>query len=270
MTAMKNIALPLLVAFLLLLTGLLFWIPSPIDAVAYQPGTPRPLTGPLAPNTDLTQGEILAQGQWQGAEDIDQDTQGRLYTGNDDGSIRRLNKDGSVEVFANTGGRPLGLDFNAAGELIVADAYKGLLAINHKGEIRPLSTTYEGQPLGIVDDVVIASDGMMYFSDATNRFTLHDFTLDALEGRGNGRLFRYDPKNGQTTLLLDGLFFANGVAMGPDDGFVLVNESWRSQVRRYWLKGPKAGQNDVFIGQLPGIPDGISHTEDGRFRLALF
>src|SRR5690606_35641082 len=74
----------------------------------------------------------------------------------------------------------------------------------------------------------------------------------------------------QVTTLLDGLYFANGVALSQAEDFVLVNETYRYRITRYWLKGEKAGQSDVFIDNLPGFPDNISATRDGRFWLALF
>jgi sugar lactone lactonase YvrE len=51
---------------------------------------------------------------------------------------------------------------------------------------------------------------------------------------------------------------------------VLVNETYRYRITRYWLSGDRAGQSDVFIDNLPGFPDNRSATRDGRFWLALF
>ena len=92
-----------------------------------------------------------------------------MYTANEDGRIIVLSRDGSNPYdFVNTGGRPLGLKFNPQGDLIVADAYSGLLSINMDGEITVLSTEYEGVPFLLTDDLDIASDGMIYFEDASS------------------------------------------------------------------------------------------------------
>jgi sugar lactone lactonase YvrE len=175
-----------------------------------------------------------------------------------------------VETFAETGGRPLGMAFDAQGNLIVADSWKGLLSITPAGQVNVLTTAADGLPFAFTDDLAIASDGVIYFSDASHRFSQPDYLFDLLEARPNGRLLRYDPATKQTTTLLDGLYFANGVALSAEEEFLLVNETYRYRITRYWLKGDKAGTTDTFIDNLPGFPDNISATADGRFWLALF
>ncbi|MGH8561383.1 MAG: SMP-30/gluconolactonase/LRE family protein, partial [Nevskiales bacterium] len=112
-------------------------------------------------------------------------------------------------------------------------------------------------------------DGMIYFSDASSKFGYDDVMADFLEHGARGRLLRYDPVADQTTVLLAGLNFANGVAVSQKGDFVLVNETSAYRITRYWLKGPKAGQHDVFIDNLPGLPDGVSCSEAGVFWVAL-
>ena len=111
---------------------------------------------------------------------------------------------------------------------------------------------------------------MVYFSDASSKYGYHDVLADALEHQPHGRLLQYDPKTGQTKTLLSNLYFANGVAVGPNADYVLVNETSAYRVTRYWLTGPKAGQSDLFIDNLPGFPDGISYDRNGRFWLAIY
>ena len=51
--------------------------------------------------------------------------------------------------------------------------------------------------------------------------------------------------------MLDRLMFANGVALGPGDEYVLVNETLAARITRYWVRGPKAGQSDTRGGRSP-------------------
>src|SRR5262249_32200086 len=69
--------------------------------------------------------------------------------------------------------------------------------------------------------------------------------------------------------LLGDLYFANGVAVSPDQSFVLVVDTGAYRVKRYWLAGPKQGQSDIFIDNLPGFPDGISSNGRDTFWLSL-
>lgn len=258
---------------LLLLLGLtlayLAIAPAPIDPVAWDPPALPEMSGALAPNARLSTAELIGLGHIDGPEDVETDAAGRLYAGTNDGKILRI-EHGSITTFADTGGRPLGLDFAPTGELIVADARKGLLSIASDGAVTLLSDSADGLPFGFTDDVAVASDGAIYFTDASAKFGFGDHMLDLLEARPHGRLLKYDPKTKATTLLLGELYFANGVALAQDESFLVVNETYRYRLTRYWLTGAKAGTSEVFAEGLPGFPDGVSQSGRGTFWVAMF
>lgn len=77
------------------------------------------------------------------------------------------------------------------------------------------------------DDVIEASDGSLYFSVASTKFGLHDWFLDVLEARPHGQLLKYNPSSNEVSILLDHLSFANGVALSPDEDYLLVCETWK-------------------------------------------
>jgi sugar lactone lactonase YvrE len=261
--------LGLLVALLAAVAVYLAITPSPIDPLAWEAPSMPPMTGVLEPNDTLMKAELLGRGQLHGPEDTAVDAQGQVYSGLHDGKIVRIKTDGSVETFADTQGRPLGMDFDNAGNLIVADAYKGLLSIDRQGQIKVLTTEAEGVPFKFTDDLDISRDGIIYFSDASARFEQPDYLLDLLEARPHGRLLSYNPANGETKVLLKDLYFANGVALSADEDFVLVNETYRYRITRYWLSGDKAGTHDIFIDNLPGLPDNLQGDRNGTFWVAL-
>lgn len=264
----KNFFLFLLLLLILIVAYFVF-TPSPIDPVAWTPPKAPELTGVYEKNDKLSKLDILFSGQCDKCEDVAIDSMGRIYGGQLNGDIIEFDNN-KRRVVANTGGRPLGLHFDYAGNLIVADAGAGLLSINPKtGKITVLVDEYEGKKMIFVDDVEIAADSMIYFSDASTKFGFAENALDILEGRGNGLLYAYNPKTKKTTKLLDDLRFANGIAVAHDQSYVLVNETGRYRTHRYWLKGPKAGQSDLFIENLPGFPDGISQGKDGIFWMAI-
>ena len=72
------------------------------------------------------------------------------------------------------------------------------------------------------------------------------------QGEPRGRLLRYDPRSGQTHVLADGIWFANGIALAADGSYAAVVETVGMRVRRVWLQGEKAGQTDVLLDNLPG------------------
>ncbi|TVP58134.1 MAG: SMP-30/gluconolactonase/LRE family protein [Halomonadaceae bacterium] len=250
--------------------ALVIWLlwPSPVDSVAWQPPEPPAMEGPLAANDVLKQAQLLGLGRIKGPEDTAVDSEGRVYGGTDDGWIIRIDREDDVEYWVETGGRPLGMEFDANGNLIVADAWKGLIAINPAGEIEVLSTESEGLPFAFADDLDIASDGRIYFSDASSRFHQPEYQLDMLETRPHGRLLRYDPATGDTETLLSDLYFANGVALSADEDFVLVNETWRYRIQRYWITGERAGESEIFADNMPGFPDNLARDDQGVFWVA--
>lgn len=258
------------VGIVILFIIILISLKSPIDPVAYNAPKKPAMTGVLAPNDFLQKAELLAKGKVSGPEEIAVDEKGCIYFGTLVGTISRLLPSGVIETFTTTGGRPLGMKFDPKGNLIVADGYKGLLSVDPKGVIKILAIAADGVPFRFTDALDIAKNGVIYFTDASDKFPVKDYLLDMLEARPHGRLLRYDPATGKTTVLLSGLKFANGVALSKNEDFVLVNETYTYSIHRYWLAGPKARTSDMFIENLPGFPDNISSNGKGKFWLALF
>ena len=262
----------LLVVVLIIAAGLLYLLmwPVPITPASWTPPDAPILAGQFQQNSRLTTTQRLSLGTGFGPEDVALDAQGRIYGGFEDGRIIQLKADGSQpRVFADTHGRPLGLSFDQTGNLIVADAIKGLLSVNPNGEVTALSTGADGIPFACTNDLDVAADGTIYFTDASSKFPLTKFTLDLLEHQPNGRLLAFDPKTKSTRTILKDLYFANGVAVSPDQSFLLVVDTGMYRVRRVWLNGPKQGQSETFIDNLPGFPDGISSNGKDKFWLAL-
>lgn len=251
----------------LLLIYLLFW-PTKVTPDSWNPPPAPKLESSFAKNEKLKAIEILYEGQCKECEDIAVDTNGAIYGGTVDGEILKF-ANGERIVLAKTEGRPLGLHFDAQQNLIVCDAQKGLLSIDPSGNIKVLETTYGNQPFLFTDDVDITKEGIIYFTDASYKYNNEQYKLDFIEHGANGRFFSYQPRTDNTTLLLDNLYFANGVALSANEDFVLVNETSAHRVKRYWLKGNKAGTTDIFLDNLPFYPDGVSRGDNGIFWIAM-
>jgi len=268
---LKRILFSLVVIIIGLILYFIAW-PVPIDPVVWIAPPNLGYTGPYQINERLKGIETFPIAGNHGPEDIALDARGRIYAATHEGNIVRLDPDGSKpENWVNTKGRPLGIDFDRQGNLIVADAFRGLLSITPNGEISELAATADGIPIRYADDVDVAADGKIYFSDASTKFgakesggTYEGSLLDLMEHGGHGRLIVYDPATGIAQTLLGGLNFANGVAVSHDQSYVLVNETGGYRVIRYWITGQKKGQSETLIGSLPSFPDNISTGHDGR------
>jgi sugar lactone lactonase YvrE len=258
---LRGIVLGVLVAIALYLS---LW-PVPVDPAAWNAPVDAGYVGPFARNERLRELELLPIGGDHGPETIDVDAQGRVYAGTKEGRILR---DG--QVWATTGGRPLGLRLDGDGSLLVADGMRGLLRVMPDGRVLELAR------VAYANSVDVAPDGRVYFTDATAKFAARDFggpfeasLADLMEHRGHGRLLVYDPRTNATSTVLGGLHFANGVALAPDGSFALVADMSNYRIVRHWLAGPRRGQTEAVIENLPGFPDNLSTGRDGRFWIGL-
>jgi Ribose/xylose/arabinose/galactoside ABC-type transport systems, permease components len=233
----------------------------------------------FALNDRLSEVETIGLGVVEGPEDVVLDADDNLYTGTRHGTIVRFLAPDyrRSEVFARIGGHPLGLAFDKQGDLLTCVGGMGVYRVSPNGAVslvtdetnRSWLSVIDDSRLRLPDDLDIAPDGRIFFSEATIRYEMADWVTDALEGRGNGRLICHDPRTGQTRTVLRGLIFPNGITMCRDGQSLLFAETWACRISRYWFDGPKKGTHEVFISNLPGYPDNINRGSKGTYWVAL-
>jgi 2-keto-4-pentenoate hydratase/2-oxohepta-3-ene-1,7-dioic acid hydratase in catechol pathway/sugar lactone lactonase YvrE len=243
------------------------------DPAPWTPPRAPAFEGVLSPNRVLDQVERWEVPGGAKPEDVVFDASGRLYAGVEDGRIWRwpagFPASGAAELFADTHGRPLGLETDPRDDsLIVCDAYRGLLRVDGTGHVRVLADTYGGMRLKFANNAAVAADGSVYFSDSSARYRIEHYKHDLLEHRPNGRVFRYRPAVAGLDLIAEGLYFPNGVALAPDESFLLVAQTGAYDIVRIPLTGPAAGHPEPFAPNLPGIPDNMSSAGDGTYWVA--
>lgn len=267
---MKKIVV-IISALFLILGAYLAFAPVSIDPVSWTPEQDQGHTGVFSPNTELTNLERISLGASVGPEDVTV-LDGWLYATSQTGDITRINpKTKSVNIIANTGGVPLGIEAHD-GLIYIGDAHKGLLSMTRDGTLKTLSDEVDGTPIRYADDLDIADNGIIYFSDASTKFgaeangtTMAASLLEIMESKGTGRVLAYDPRTQKTRVIAKDLVFPNGVAMHPD-GSVLVNETGRYRVLKI---DPMTGQMTDWIANLPGFPDNINPGPNGTFLLGI-
>jgi sugar lactone lactonase YvrE len=260
---------------------LLFW-PIPIEPVAWTPPESAGYTGPHAQNQRLAGLTAISIAPELGPEHIVFGPDGKLYTGVLSGAVLRMNPDGSgIETVVNTGGRPLGLDFDTDGRLVIADALQGLLSVGADGKVIVLADRVGTDPIRYADAVVVAANGRMLFTDASRRISPQQFgtfdaaLLDIMEHTCTGRVLEYDPVSRQTRVVIRDLCFPNGVALSGDQRHVFIAETgeyriWKVDITaadvdaRVAATDPTQRQARVIVSNLPGFPDNLTRSADGR------
>lgn len=265
---MKKVILSSAVILALLGSYLFFW-PVAIDPISWDSPPDKGYVGDYAPNTDLANLERLSIGGLHGPEDVVM-YERKIYVSSQSGKILEIDPSNNTHrEYADTQGSALGMEMDSHGNLIIADAFRGLLSVSPEGIVTTLTNEVDGTPISYADDLDIDADGVIYFSDASTKFgaeaigtTLGASLLEIMEHRGTGRLLAYDPSTKRTWVVKDSYVFSNGVAL-TKEGDILVNETGTYQVHRV----SPGGNSRVIMDNLPGFPDNINRgpkLEDGR------
>jgi ribose transport system permease protein len=243
------------------------------------PETEEGSGSPFAVNNRLSDVDVIGLGQVDGAEDIIFDNEDYLYCGDRRGKILRFAPPNyeNAEIFAHIGGHPLGMAFDRENRLVVCVGGMGLYRVERDGSVEKLTdetnrssfSIIDDSPMRLADDLDIAPDGRIFFSEATVRFGMSTWPADALESRGNGRIICYDPSKKTTRTVLRKLVFPNGITLASNGQSILFAESWACRVSRYWFDGPKQGTVERVVENLPGYPDNINRASDGTYWMAL-
>ena len=245
---------------------------------------PAPSTAPdcgtaWALNDRLRNVSAIGLGRIEGPEDVILDRNDHLYAGSRHGDIIRFLAPDyeEMEVFAHIGGTPLGMAFDREDNLYVCIGGMGLYKVTPERKVekvtdetnRSFSSINDDSRLRLADDLDITDGGLIFFSEATVRFEMHEWATDGLEARGNGRIICYDTNTGKTNTVIRNLKFPNGVCIASDGQSFLFAETWGCSVKRYWFEGPKKGTTEIVLENLPGFPDNINNSSDGNYWMSL-
>lgn len=234
---------------------------------------PEPVSGPESlafdgrgggPYSGVSDGRVLRwQGPLRGWTEFAYNSKHR--------SVALCAPDKKLVVPESLCGRPLGLQFHRqSGDLYVADAYLGLLRVAARGGLaQVVATEAAGGPFNFLNGLdVDQRTGDVYFTDSSATYRRSDYLLVVAMGDETGRLLRYERRTGRVGVLQAGLSYPNGVAVSADGTHVVVAHTALCELRRYWVRGARAGTSDTFA-ELPGYPDNLRADGRGGYWVAL-
>ncbi|GHB73968.1 ABC transporter permease [Streptomyces viridiviolaceus] len=227
-------------------------------------------------NDRLTDASPIGLGKIEGAEDCAVDREGNMYCGDRRGWVWRFAgpDDTEGEIFARTGGLPLGHAWDHERRLLVAVGGMGVYRIHADGEPELVADKVRRSPFSLhddsglraVDDLDVTPDGAIFVSDFSTRTNAAEYMVELVESRPNGRVVRVDP-DGSTEVVISHHVFPNGICTAHDGRSILVASTGLCRVDRLWIAGPKQGQLEPVLENLPGHPDNINRSSDGNYWL---
>ena len=255
------------------LAYLLFW-PVPVAPVAYDPPEPSGFTGDFSENAALDTAQLVNLPEPEvGPEDIAVMADGAVYTTSLSGVLYRIDGAEPVEI-DRLGGRPLGLRAGPDGALYIADSFRGVMRWTGPGSLETVVGDIDGAPVIYANQLDVAQDGTIYFSNSSDRFdpetqggTKPTSVMTIWEQSDTGYVARRMP-DGTVEKIAEGFVYTNGVALSPEEDFLLIAETGRARVHKLWLAGPNAGKQEVLLQNLPGYPDNLEAQGDGTYWMA--
>jgi len=272
---MKSALLIIASLFAMVLLYLLLW-PVPVDPVAWETPTDKGLVDPFGSDDRLRHARSMDLGDYHGPEDVALGHDGNLYSTGANGLVLQIDPGGPVQVFADVGGRALGIETDKDGSLVVANAYLGVQRIHANGSVEVLISEVEGKPLAFANDLAIAADGTVYFSNSSSKFgaqqsggTYEGALLDVLEHGGHGQVIKFDPRTERAEVIIRDLNFANGIAISEDQRYLLISDLGSYRILKHWLQGPDKGTTEILLENLPALADNINNGLNGRFWIGM-
>ena len=213
---------------------------------------------------ELSTGHLTAEGPvWYG--------EGAYLLFSDIRSSRRMKwaPGEGVAVFQEPTNEANGLTRDLQGRLLACEhASRRVTRTEPDGSITVVAVSYQGHRLNRPNDVVVKSDGSIYFTDPGAGVPPEERQL------AHSGVYRVTPDLGTTTLLVGDFVAPNGLAFSPDEGVLYLDDSRKRHIRAFDLTAMgtlELGTDRVllaFTGDLPGVPDGMKVDVEGNIYCA--
>ncbi|WP_459976138.1 SMP-30/gluconolactonase/LRE family protein [Nocardioides pyridinolyticus] len=171
-----------------------------------------------------------------------------------------MSPDGAVEIFRAPSRMANGSTLDREGRLLTCEhATSRLVRRNLDGTLTVVADRFEGKELNSPNDVIVARDGTIYFTDPLyGRGSMYGVLRDPeLDWRG---VYRISPDGDRIDLVAADFDGPNGLCLSPDERFLYVNDTERRHIRRFAVDRGEIRGGEVWAevtGEGVGVPDGM-------------
>jgi gluconolactonase len=182
--------------------------------------------------------------------------------------LRRWSEKAGVETFRQPCNKSNGLAWDRQHRLLVCEhASSSVTRTEPDGSVTVLASHYQGKELNSPNDIVVKSDGAIYFTDPTYG-RLEYYGVPRQQQLSFQGVYRIDPSGTLLTLLADDFGQPNGLCFSLDEGMLFVNDTDRQHIRVFDVRSDGALANSRIwartTGNDPGAPDGMKIDQEGN------
>jgi gluconolactonase len=178
---------------------------------------------------------------------------------------------GAVSVFRSGSNHSNGNTRDRQGRLITCEhSGRRVTRTEYDGKITVLIDRYQGKRLNAPNDVVVHSDGSIWFSDPGYGILLH-YEGEKSEFELPTAVYRLDPQTGQAMVVVDDFDKPNGLCFSPDESKLYIvdtgishTENGPSHIRVFDVENGHLRNGKVFVEMKPGMADGIRCDMEGN------
>ncbi len=186
--------------------------------------------------------------------------------------MRYDDTDGAVSTFRQPSNNSNGHTVDRAGRLVSCEHLtRRVTRTEHDGTITVLADSYQGKRLNSPNDVVVKSDGSIWFTDPSYGI-LMDYEGDRAESEiGACHVYRIDGDTGAMTIVADDYMKPNGLAFSPDESLLYIADTGvthdadgPAHIRNHTVNGDTISGGDVLADCTAGVFDGFRVDRAGR------
>tara|TARA_R110002020_G_scaffold14225_11_gene50403 strand:+ start:7755 stop:8669 length:915 start_codon:yes stop_codon:yes gene_type:complete len=148
---------------------------------------------------------------------------------------------------------------------------RAVLRTEPDGSITTLVDSHQGKRLNSPNDVVVKSDGTIWFTDPPYGILSNHEGYQADQEQAGCYVYRFDPADGSLSVVADDFAKPNGLAFSPDESVLYISDTgqshdpdWPAQIRQFAVTGARLTQPKVFADIDSGLPDGFRLDSDGN------